>query len=299
MIARLAALAAAALLVASAPNRAAELQIYADSYPVSFFAERIAGPAAKVTLPLPPEADPATFVPGIDAVSAYQQADLIILNGAGLAQWTTRTSLRRAKTVDSAAALTAEFIETAGITHSHGESGEHAHAATNAHTWLDFTLAAQQADAIAEALSRKTPDQAATFATNLATLKQELAALDAEASAVASLTAGRPLLASHPLYDYFARRYGLTLTSLTWEPGTAPSEAQLTELDAALKAAPASIMLLDAPPTAATLEALAARSITGVLFPIAANRPSGGDFITVMDASLQSLRDALAAGQKP
>ncbi len=49
-----------------------------------------------------------------------------------------------------------QYIEAAEIlTHSHGAEGEHAHEALAFTTWIDFSLAAKQAKAIAQALSRK------------------------------------------------------------------------------------------------------------------------------------------------
>ena len=283
-----------AALVAG-PAAAQTLTVQADSYPVAYFAERLAGEAAEVTLPVPPNRDPAFWTPSIAEIAAYQAADLILLNGAGLAQWTTRATLPRARILDSSAGFADRFIGTEGVTHSHGPEGEHSHAATASFTWLDFRQAALQAEAVAEALKRLLPHEAAMLDANLRALAADLSALDAEASAIAALAAGRPLLASHPRYQYFARRYGLDVESVEWEPGEAPTAEELVELDTLLEAHPATVMLWEAEPGAEAAQALDARDISVVVFTTAANRPAEGDFLGAMRANLARLRSALTS----
>jgi zinc transport system substrate-binding protein len=55
--------------------------------------------------------------------------------------------------------------------------------------------------------------------------------------------AGRPLLGSHPVYQYLARRYGLSLVELHWEPEVVPDEAALGDLKEILAEHPAAVML--------------------------------------------------------
>ena len=127
------------------------LNVYVVNYPLKYFAERIGGDDVKVTLPVPADVDPVYWTPGIADIGAYQQADLILLNGAGYAKWVSKVSLPRSKTVDTSRGFKDQYItvkET--MTHSHGAEGEHAHEGLAFTTWLDLSLAAKQAEAIAE-----------------------------------------------------------------------------------------------------------------------------------------------------
>ena len=40
----------------------------------------------------------------------------------------------------------------------------------------------------------------------------------------------QPLLASHPVYDYLAARYGLNFRDVLWEPETFPDEEPWAEI---------------------------------------------------------------------
>ncbi len=71
---------------------------------------------------------------------------------------------------------------------------------------------------MAEALARKRPAAKAQIDRNLAALTADLLALDQHMAEIARSDPARPLLASHPFYQYLARRYGLNLKSLMWEP---------------------------------------------------------------------------------
>ena len=80
-------------------------------------------------MPVPVGADPETWQPGIAELSALQEADLILLNGAGHYGWTERVSLPRSRTVDTSRAFADALIAVEGVTHSHGDEGEHSHGA--------------------------------------------------------------------------------------------------------------------------------------------------------------------------
>src|SRR6056297_342411 len=168
------------LLAAMLPGLAAAQDrpvVMAVNYPLAWMAERLAGDAAEVVLPVPPGVDPQFWRPGIAEISAIQSADLIVLNGAGFAAWTARVSLPRARSIDTSRGFHDRLIATGSVTHSHGADGAHSHEGTAAYVWLDPALAALQARAVAEALTRALPGQAAAIAERLGALEADLAGL--------------------------------------------------------------------------------------------------------------------------
>jgi zinc transport system substrate-binding protein len=109
-------------------NSTGKLSVYVVNYPLQYFAERIGGEHVNVVFPAPADVDPAYWMPDTKTISDYQQADLILLNGAGYARWVNRVTLPRFRMVNTSAGFKDRYIEAAEIlTHSHGSEGKHAH----------------------------------------------------------------------------------------------------------------------------------------------------------------------------
>ncbi len=278
-------------LVTGAQDRAV---VYVVNYPLQYFAVRIAGDLVDVVFPAPPGEDPAFWRPDAEAVSDYQQADLILLNGAGYAKWINRVSLPRSKTVDTSRAFRDRFIaREGGASHSHGREGEHAHAGTVFTTWLDFNQAAAQANAVRDALSRLLPRHATMFDNNFAALEQDLADLDARMKDAAEGGRTVPLFASHPVYQYLTRRYSLNLKEVLWEPDVMPPESEWQMLKSLLDTHPAKWIIWEGKPSVDAVNRLRYLGIQSTVFDPCGNRPETGDFLSVMANNVQNIKPLL------
>jgi zinc transport system substrate-binding protein len=272
-------------------NSSGKLSVYVVNYPLQYFAERIGGEHVNVVFPAPADVDPAFWMPDAPTIAAYQQADLILLNGAGYAGWINKVTLPRFRMVNTSAGFKERYIEAAGIlTHSHGSGGEHAHESLAFTTWIDFSLAGGQARTIAEALSRKRPDLRDNFQKNYAALEQDLMALDRTLKQMVSKDSTRPLVVSHPVYDYFARRYGLNIKSVHWEPDESPTNKQIMVLNRILKEHPAKWMLWEGKPIQESVERLQAAGVDSLVFDPCGNTPDQGDFLSVMRQNFDNLK---------
>ena len=267
------------------------LNIYVVNYPLKYFAERIAREHARVVFPAPADVDPAYWMPDAKAISDYQQADLILLNGANYAKWVNKVSLPRFRMVNTSAAFKDRYLEAAAIlTHSHGAEGEHGHEALAFTTWIDLSFAAEQAKAIAKALSRKKPALKDTFQKNYQELERKLLKLDRDIKEIVSKNQSKPLVVSHPVYDYFARGYGLNIRSVHWEPDEIPTTAQMLELQNILKDHPAQWMIWEGEPVKEAVDRLKAISMQSVVFDPCGNAPDQGDFMSVMRQNIENLK---------
>ena len=270
-----------------------KLTIYVVNYPLKYFAERIAGEHARVVFPAPTDVDPAYWMPDAKTISDYQRADLILLNGANYAKWVNKVTLPRFRVVNTSAAFKDRYIEAAEmLTHSHGAEGQHGHEALAFTTWIDFSLAAEQAKAIAKALSRKRPALKDTFQQNYQELERELLKLDRDVKEVVSKDRSRVLVVSHPVYDYFARGYGLNIRSVHWEPDEIPTTEQMLELHNILKDHPAKWMIWEGEPIEESGERLKSIGIQSVVFDPCGNAPGQGDFMSVMRQNVENLKVA-------
>lgn len=270
------------------------LEVYVVNYTLQYFAGRIAGGHARVEFPAPRDSDPVFWKPSTATINDYQKADLILLNGAGYAKWLSGATLPRAKLVNTSRAFSDRYIKIGGeATHSHGPSGSHSHTGTAFMTWLDFQQAILQARAIAEELVSKRAGLKDTFEHQLDLLERELLAIDSELMEIGEKKPGIPLVASHPVYQYLARRYGLNLRSVQWEPREAPTDEQWAELAGILDAHPARWMIWESEPNKETKERLAMLGMESLVFNTGANVPQSGDWLDLMRENVDNLKRIL------
>jgi zinc transport system substrate-binding protein len=284
------------LVVFAQPAGAADepITVYTVNYPLAYFAERIGGEHVRVTFPAPPDGDPAGWLPSGEEIAAFQQADLILLNGAGYAGWTGQATLPEDKLVDTSAGFKDRYIGEAASTHSHGEGAEHSHEAEMAFTtWLDPQLAAMQAAAIRDALSTALPASSSTFEAGYEALNADLQALDADFEQIFGKLADTPLVFSHPVYQYLERRYDVNGVSVHWEPDQVPGEDEFSKLAQQLLRHPAEYMIWEGEPEAESVAALAEWQIGSIVLDPCGNRPGEGDYMTVMRDNVTNMRAAV------
>ncbi len=269
------------------------LVVFATSYPLAFFAARIGGSAVEVVFPVPAGVDPAHWNPDPDTIARAQSADLLLRHGAGDPAWLDLASLHRDRVVDTTSGVRDRLLARRTVQHQHGPSGAHSHGDWAGTTWLDPTLAAAQAEAVAEALIERLPLAEPVLSRNLTALRDELAALDASLERAAAALRGKPLLFSHPVYDYLQARYDLNGRSVSWEPDAVPKESQWRALRELLEEHPARTRFWEAEPFAEISERLAALGVESRMFAPCANRPERGDWLDVMNANV-SVLDALS-----
>jgi zinc transport system substrate-binding protein len=275
---------------ASADN---ELKIYAVNYPLAYFAERIGGNSVNVVLPVPSDIDPAFWEPDASVIAEFQQADLILLNGAGYAKWLKHASLPRRKLVNTSAAFQRDYISVEQtVTHQHGPGGDHSHAGTAFTTWLDFNQARMQAKAILSALEKQRPRHADIFIQNYTLLEKDLVSLDQTLSAIVAQDSNKRFIASHPVYQYLARRYNINIKSVMWEPEIMPQQNQWDALQQLLATHSAGWMIWEGQPDKQSATRLEELDINSLVFSPCANTPEEGDFISVMKNNIREIEKA-------
>ena len=99
----------------------------------------------------------------------------------------------------------------------------------------------------------------------------------------------KPILGSHPVYQYLQRRYQLNMESVHWEANEIPSEKQWNNLQAILSNHPAKLMLWEAEPLPKTIAKLKKLGIKSIVFSPSANQPKTGDFISIMRENIERL----------
>lgn len=271
-------------------------------YPTTYFAQRIGGDFVDVVCPLPADEDPIFWEPTDEDVAAYQEADLIIVNGAEFEKWVLKATLPDDRVVDTAKAFEDELLKFKhAITHSHGPSGKHSHVGIDGHTWLDPEQAKVQATAIRDALKKLRPEHAAEFDAACAKLIADLDGLDAALREIAADYDGHAIYTSHPAYNYLAREYGLKVINNALDPEQMPDDATFEKLRAKLKETPSSFILWEADPRPEIAEKFSDElGLTSVTFsPCETMAPAdlavGHNYLSVMRANIARLKPVLTA----
>lgn len=270
-------------------------------YPMTYIAQRIAGDAVRVECPLPSGEDPKFWRPSPEVMERYQRARVVLLNGAEFEKWAMTAPLARSRVVRTADAISGGFITIEGETHSHGPDGEHTHAGTDGHTWVDPVNAADQAARVRDALALAFPESAEAFAQRTRELRSDLLALHERLTELTPAIRGVRLLASHPAYNYPARRHGWEIVSLDLVPDLEPTPEQWAEVRALAEDPPRGGVLLmwESEPMASTVERLEGIGVRSVVFTPAENPDAevleaGEDYLSLMRANVDRLAEALS-----
>jgi zinc transport system substrate-binding protein len=227
-----------------------------------------------------------------------QGADLILLNGASYEGWLMNVSLSDSLLVDTSVSFALQLLPSGEtFTHSHGEEGEHEHEGTASTTWLDLSLASAQAAVVRDALIRIRPALREQYQANYQELARALDSLDRGFKEAAAAIDGKHMAFSHPVYQYFQEAYGLSGTSLHWEPNTPLDHDMLHEIGHLKKEQNIQFVVWEASPLPESVEQLKERGIESVVIDPMGGMPESGDFLVGMQKNLQALKEAV--GETP
>lgn len=253
----------------------------------------------------------AQFTP--QQIVALGEADLVFIVGQGLEAKLSQLSGSQAVNGKSFVELAlAPGVATLPVRaggaweahdhdHGHGHDHDHDHAGVlkfDPHVWLDPMNAKAMAAAVAAALAKADPANAASYAANAEafakSLDQEQAAIAAELAPVKD----RPYVVFHDAYQYFENRFGLSAAgSIADVSAQAPSAQRLAEVRNKIVEVKAACVFrepqYDSKLLTVVIEGTGARE--GVLDPLGAALTPGPDAYQQLLRNLAaSLRDCLA-----
>ena len=268
------------------------LVAYVSNYPLYYFTERIGGEYVDVRFPSSLSPDPAYWQPEADTINAMQSADLVILNGASYEQWLMNASLPAGKVVVTTSPFTDRLIESGEtFTHSHGPEGEHEHTGTASTTWLDLSLAALQAEAIKDALSKQSPVHTTVFQSNYDSLAADLMELHKGFLNLNAASSGIHVAFSHPVYQYLQTAYGISGTSLHLEPDQSISGKMMHDPEHLAGDHEVTHLIWESTPTEGIDVLNEKLGVSNHVVDPCGNIPDSGDFISVFERNVQVLQE--------
>ncbi|WP_426566474.1 metal ABC transporter substrate-binding protein [Angustibacter sp. McL0619] len=269
------------------------LRVTASFYPLQYIAQRIGGDAVRVASLTRPGAEPHDLELTPRDVAHLQDSDLVVyLSGFQPAVDDGIVAAGPPATFDAAPSADLNLTFTPV---EQGQAKRNEAGSTDPHFWLDPTRLSSVAAALEAEMARLRPADAADFATNLAALRAELDALDADYRKGLSQCANPDLVTSHNAFGYLAQRYGLRqvpITGLT--PEAEPQPRELADVIDFVEANDVRTIYYETlvSPAVADTVARETGAAAAVLDPIEGltAQSAGTSYFEVMRANLASLR---------
>lgn len=255
----------------------------------------------------------AVFTPS--QIAALGSADLVFIVGHGLEAKLAQLSGSDAVNGKGFIALSeAPGIMTLPIreggaweAHDHEHDHEHAEAAAHGaegvlafdpHVWLDPGNASAMAEAVAAALAKADPGNAAAYKANAAAFSADVTEASAAIAAELAPVKDKPFVVFHDAYQYFEKHFGLAAAgAISDVSAQAPSAERLAEVRDKIIASRAACVFrepqYDGKVTAAVIEGTGARE--GVLDPLGADvAPGAGAYRAILQNLATSLKTCLS-----
>jgi zinc transport system substrate-binding protein len=283
------------------PAVAAERQpvrVVAAFYPLAFAAQHVGRGFVSVSNLTPPGAEPHDLELTTKQRDAIQDADVVLVMGAGFQPAVEKVSRDRSSgTVN----LLSRLPIGAGNKKVAAEGTDDPNA-LDPHVWLDPSLMRAIVDVVASSLAKADRRHAASYEANATRLDEKLQALDQRFRDGLADCDRRLLLTSHEAFGYLAKAYGLRQEGVAGlSPDQEPNPRRLDQLTDLAKREGATTIFTEelvSPKIAQTLAREAGGLRTEVLSPLegltAKEIGAGDSYITVMDRNLSRLRAALA-----
>jgi len=186
-----------------------QINVVTTIAPLKEFIESVGGDKVRITVLVPPGAEPHTFEPTPSQMKEVANADLYVMNGAGLEFWMDRLLQVNKKmvVVDSSQGVPLLFEDE-------GEA--------DPHIWLSLRNAALQVENICQGLIQVDSANKDYYLHNKEKYLQKINALDHRLNETLAAKEKKTFIVHHPAWTYFAWDYGLMQVPLMMnekEPG--------------------------------------------------------------------------------
>jgi ABC-type Zn uptake system ZnuABC Zn-binding protein ZnuA len=205
----------------TAGGGAARVKVIATSTQLGDLVRTIGGDAADVTQILQPNTDPHDYEPRPNDVKQTAGAKIVFESGDNLDKW-------MAKVIDqSGGKPTVVDLANSNVDRQPGQAGGPDASTYDPHWWHDPTNVEAAVPVIRDALMAADAAGKATYAANADAYLAKLRTLDAgiETCFAAIPASQRKLVTDHDAFNYFAKRYGVTVVGAVIPSQTTQAQA--------------------------------------------------------------------------
>ena len=301
-------LAFATLAVAMAQSpapKAEKLNIVTSFLPVQSHTLAIAGDHANVKQLLAKDTGPHDFQLTPADVKKLSDADLLIINGAGIEEWLgeliKKSGNKNLVVVDTSNGIKlVESPEEIEIGHSHSHAHDHDHGdGANPHIWLDPVISIIQAANIVAALQKAETANASAYAQNGKVYEAKLSALDSDYRSTLAPLPNKNLVTFHDAFPYLAARYKLNYVGAISEfPEKDPTPKQLAALVDKIRSLKVGVLFAENGYAPGLLKKIASETGAKVseLDTLEVGQGTPTAYLDRMGTNLESLRKAFGKG---
>jgi zinc transport system substrate-binding protein len=226
-------------------------------------------------------------------MKAIEEADVVILSGAGLEEFLDDALESAGKVIDSSAGI--ELLTGEHHHHHEGEeeeSHEGHHHETDPHIWLSPAHAAEQARNICAGLSAQYPEYAAVFEENLVKLLSDLKKLEDFGRQELAELSSREILTFHDGFAYLAHAFDIEIVeAIEEESGAEASAKELIHLIEEVRHHDIRAIFVETNGSGSAASIIAAE--TGAHLSTLSMAMSGDDYFAAMYANIDALKEAL------
>ena len=266
-------------------------KILVTFYPIYQFTKAIGKEKIDASIIIPPGIEPHDWEPTIQDIQKMKDADMIVINGAGLESWITKvTSINpNVMIVDTSSDI--PLLEK-------NSNGLDKIAKKDPHIWLDPVLAKKQVQNIADGLIKLDPQNANYYQQNANDYKAKLDILDNEIKTDLSTCDKKDFLAFHDAFSYFSKEYGLHQHTIVGglDPETEPTAPALQQITKDAQSLGLNVIFTEeaANPRVSQVIADEIHGKVLVLSPLEVT-DKNIDYISKMGQNLSNLKEALCS----
>jgi zinc transport system substrate-binding protein len=191
-----------------------QLKVLASFYPLYEFTKIITGERIDVSIIVPSGIEPHDWEPTIQDLQKIQNADMIVINGAGLEPWITKLVSVNPDILIVDTSIGISLLEKNNHVFNNKIQND-------PHIWLDPVLAKKQIQNIVDGLIRIDPQNSDYYQENADAYNAKLILLDNKIRNELSICVKKDFLAFHDAFSYFADEYDLNQNTII---GVNPSE---------------------------------------------------------------------------
>ena len=200
------------------PNQ--KIVVISSFYPLYEFTKKIGGDKVEASLLVPLGIEPHDWEPTVKDLQKMQQADLIVINGAGFENWVNDLDSINSDVVIVDTSKGILTLETGHKT------------SLNPHIWLNPVMAKRQVQNIAEALMKIDPSNKEYYQKNTDSYVLQLDELDSKIKNDLAQCEKKDFISFHNAFNYFANQYGLVQHSIleSNQPDVEPTSQNLENI---------------------------------------------------------------------